>query len=119
MQFDSTKKLLPFESVSEKNWWKRFPLAEIRYFFNYWPPSNSSNGFQKNLNEFISLPLSRKSVATGCNKDLVENIFPRDGKTASSREDIWGIGTKWFPIARMKDLLQSKFTLDRKRFNQK
>ena len=27
-------------------------------------------------------------------------MFPRDGKTASSRKDIWGIGTKWFPLAR-------------------
>ena len=26
-------------------------------------------------------------------------MFPEDGKTASSRKDIWGIGTKWFPLA--------------------
>ena len=27
-------------------------------------------------------------------------MFPRDGKTASSRKDIWEIGTKWFSLAR-------------------
>ena len=27
-------------------------------------------------------------------------MFPRDGKTAFSRKDIWEIGTKWFPLAR-------------------
>ena len=27
-------------------------------------------------------------------------MFPQDGKTASSREDIWEIGTKLFPLAR-------------------
>ena len=25
-------------------------------------------------------------------------MFPRDRKTISSRKDIWGIGTKWFPV---------------------
>ena len=33
-------------------------------------------------------------------KDFVQNISPRDGKTASSRKAIWEIGTKWFPLAR-------------------
>ena len=28
------------------------------------------------------------------------NIFPWDGKAASSRKDIWETGTKWFPLAR-------------------
>ena len=27
-------------------------------------------------------------------------MSPRDEKTASSRKDIWEIGTKWFPLAR-------------------
>ena len=35
------------------------------FFCKYWSPSNCSNGFQKNLNERISSPLNRKSVASG------------------------------------------------------
>ena len=27
-------------------------------------------------------------------------MFPRDERTAASRKDIWGIGIKWFPLAR-------------------
>ena len=26
-------------------------------------------------------------------------MFPGEGETASSGKDIWGIGTKWFPLA--------------------
>ena len=52
------------------------------------------------MNERISFLLNRKSVGTGRNKGFVWNIFSRDGRTASSRKDIWGIGTKWFPLAR-------------------
>ena len=57
------------------------------------------------MNERISFPLNRKSIATGRNDGFVKNIFPQDGKAASSRKDIWEIGTKWFPIAKMEDLL--------------
>ena len=39
------------------------------------------------MNERISFPLNRKSVATGCNKGLL--IW-----------DIREIRTKWFPLAR-------------------
>ena len=41
------------------------------FFKNYWPLSNCNNGFQKILNERISFPVNRKSVATGCNKEFV------------------------------------------------
>ena len=61
------------------------------------------------MNEIISFPLNRKSVATGGYKD--SNIFPRDGKAASSIKDIWEIGTKWFPLAR-----KSVSTSQNKRF---
>ena len=27
-------------------------------------------------------------------------MFPQDGKIAPSRKDIWGIGTKWFPLGK-------------------
>ena len=37
-------------------------------FLKYWPPSNCSTDFQKNLNERISFPVNRKS---GCNKGFV------------------------------------------------
>ena len=52
------------------------------------------------MNERVSSPLNRKSIATGCNKWFVENIFPRDGKTTSNGRDIWDIETKCFPLAR-------------------
>ena len=53
-------------SKKKKKWRKRFHPAEIRFFFcKYWRPSNCNNGFQKNLNERISSPLNRKSVASG------------------------------------------------------
>ena len=52
------------------------------------------------MNERILFPLNRKSVATGHHKGFVQNMFPRDEKTTSSRKDIWEIGTKWFPLAR-------------------
>ena len=32
--------------------------------------------------------MKRKSIATGRNKGFVKDIFPPDGKTASSRKDI-------------------------------
>ena len=34
-------------------------------------------------------------------------MFPRDGKTAPNRKDIWEIGTKWFPLA-MKPVSNSQ-----------
>ena len=40
------------------------------------------------MNERISFPLNRKSVATGRNKGFVSNILPRDGQTASNGKDI-------------------------------
>ena len=40
------------------------------------------------MNERISFPLNRKSIATGCNDGFIKNIFPQDGKAASSRKDI-------------------------------
>ena len=52
------------------------------------------------MNETISFPLNRKSVANGSNKGFVQNIFPQDGKTASNGRVIWEIGIKWFPLAR-------------------
>ena len=53
------------------------------------------------MNERISFPLNRKYVATGRNKlGFVLDIFPLDGKAAFSRKVIWGIGAKWFPLAR-------------------
>ena len=48
------------------------------------------------MNERISIPLNRKSVTTDRNKGFFWNIIPQDEKTASSRKDIWRIGTKWF-----------------------
>ena len=36
-----------------------------------WSLSNGNNGFKENMNERISFPLNRKSVATGCNKGFV------------------------------------------------
>ena len=35
------------------------------------------------MNERISFPLNRKSVATGRNKGFLQDIFSQDGKTAS------------------------------------
>ena len=46
------------------------------------------------MNERISFPLNRKSATTDPNKGFVKNIFPRDGKTTSSRKDIRGTETK-------------------------
>ena len=63
-------------------------------FCKYWLPSNFNNGFPENLNERISSPLNKKSVATGCKKGFLWNIFPRVGKTTSNGRDIWDIGTK-------------------------
>ena len=40
------------------------------------------------MNERISFSLNRKSAATSPNKEFAYNIFPRDGKTTSSRKDI-------------------------------
>ena len=52
------------------------------------------------MNERISIPLNRKSVTTDRNKGFFWNIIPQDEKTASSRKDIWRIGTKWFAPAK-------------------
>ena len=41
------------------------------FFFTYWSPSNSNNGFKENMNETISFPLNRKSVATGPKEGFV------------------------------------------------
>ena len=61
---------------------------------------NGNNGFKENMNARISFLLKRQSVATGRNKGFVQDVFLPDGKTASSRKDIGGIGTEWFPLAR-------------------
>ena len=45
----------------------------------------------ENMNERISFPLNRKSVATGRNKEFLKDIFPQDGKTASNGRVIWNI----------------------------
>ena len=58
---------------------------------------------KKNMNQRISFPLNKKFVPLAVIKD--SNIFPWDGKTASSRKDIWEIGTESFPLARIKYLL--------------
>ena len=73
MRFHWTEKLLPFESVSEKIFKKTVSstVVEIRFFKKWWLPSNCNNGFHKNLNERIPLPINRKSVATSCNKGFV------------------------------------------------
>ena len=44
---------------------------EIRIFFKYWSPSSGNIGFKENMNENMSFPLNRKSVATGRNKGFV------------------------------------------------
>ena len=62
-----------------------------KIFFKYWSPSDDNNGFKENMNERISLPINRKSVAGDSNKGFVQNIFSRDKKPASSRKHIWGI----------------------------
>ena len=62
--------LLPFESVPEKKR-KRFLLAETRCFKNFGLPLIAIMVSKKNVNERISSPLKRKSVATDCNKGFV------------------------------------------------
>ena len=52
----------------------------------------------KNMNERISFPLNKISVATGHNKELVKNVFPKGRKTASKGRDIWEVGTKLFSL---------------------
>ena len=49
-------------------------------------------------------------------------MFSRDEKTAPSREDIWEIGTKWFPLGRKsgsasqnKEFVVKQFTLGGKK----
>ena len=71
-----------------------------KIFFKYWSPSNGNNGFKEDINERISFPLNRTSVVTNCNEGFIQNIFPRDGKTASRGNGIWETGIKWFPLAR-------------------
>ena len=95
---------------------KTVSSSRNKIFFKYWPPANCSNGFQKNVNERISFPLNRKSVATDCNKDLFGIFFQKMEKGAPNGNNFWDIETKWFPLARksisrMKDLLKDKFTL--------
>ena len=41
-------------------------------------------------------------------------MFPGDGQTASNGKDIWEIGTKWFPLARMKELFQKYISMSEK-----
>ena len=50
---------------------KKTVSSRNKIFFKYWSPSNGNNGFKENMNERISLPLNRKSVATWRNKELV------------------------------------------------
>ena len=52
------------------------------------------------MNQRISFPLNRKSVATGRNEGFICNIFSRHGKTTSGRNDIWEIGAKQISLAR-------------------
>ena len=40
-------------------------------FFKYWSTSNGNNDFKENMNERISFPLNRKSVAIDRNKGFV------------------------------------------------
>ena len=70
MQFHWTEKLLPFESVPEKKS-TRFLLAETRCFKNFGLPLIAIMVSKKNVNERISSPVKRKSVATDCNKGFV------------------------------------------------
>ena len=70
-----------------------------KIFSKHWSPSNGNNGFQENMNERISFPSNRKSVATGRNKGFIYYVFSRDGETASSKKDICEIGRKSFPPA--------------------
>ena len=69
VQFQSTEKLLPFESVSGER--EYFPRADIRFFFNIGLPIIARTFSKKYINERISFPLNRKSVATGRNKGFV------------------------------------------------
>ena len=72
MRFHWTEKLLPFESVPEKEKMRKTVSSSRNkiFFLKYRPPCNCNNGFQKNLNERISSALNRKSVATGCNEEF-------------------------------------------------
>ena len=79
--------MLPFEPVSKQNWRKWFSLAEIRYFLIVGLPLITIMA-SKIMNERISFPLNKISVATGHNKELVKNIFPKGRKTASKGRDI-------------------------------
>ena len=70
MRFHWTEKLLPFESVPEKKR-TRFLLAETRCFKNFGLPLITIMVSKKNVNERISSPLKRKSVAADCNKGFI------------------------------------------------
>ena len=61
---------LPFQSVSEKIKENNFHQQK-KDFFKYWSPYHGNIGFKKNMNERISFPLNRKSIATNRNKELV------------------------------------------------
>ena len=74
--------------LKKNNKKKTVSCSRSKTFLRYWPPSKSSNGFEKHVNERILFPLKRKSVATGCNKGFVKNKFLRDGKTTSIRRVI-------------------------------
>ena len=96
MRFHWTEKLLPFESVPKKNGFPRrnkillktigLLLIAIMVSKKIW--------MEEYRFHLIENPLPLAVI-----KDSF-NIFPRDGKTASSGRYIWDIGTKWFPLAR-------------------
>ena len=96
IQFHWIKKPLPFESVSEKNWRKRFPLAEIRFFKKCWPPPNYNNGFQK---IWMKESETESPLPLAVIKDTFNIYFQEMKKTASNGRTIWDIQTKRFSLA--------------------
>ena len=66
----SVNLLVPFESVSEKIKGNG-STSRNKIFLEMLPLSNGNNSFKENLNERISSPLNRKSVACGYNKGFL------------------------------------------------
>ena len=54
------------------------------------------------MNDRISFPLNKKSVAFGRNTEFVQNIFPQDGKSASKGKDTREIGTNLFSMSQYR-----------------